>query len=79
MGYDIEDKQRRLLNVRGSDVGVQTLIGGGSEVCWRKIQACPICGGKVLKSAAGELLSPNRLVTDENGVYGTPHRHRRYR
>lgn len=45
----------------------------------RTVRPCPICGGKTIRSAAGELLSPHKLVADETGAYGQPHRHRKAR
>ena len=79
MSYDIEEKQRRLLKVDARDVVVQALIGGEFEVASKSIRQCHLCGGSVLRSAAGEYLSPNKLVVDKDGAYGTPHRHRKTR
>lgn len=77
MGYDIEEKQRRLLKVHPGLVTIQALIGDGTEyeVQSKSVSRCPICGGKVLRSCAGEYLSPNKLVADKEGAYGSPHRH----
>jgi len=69
--------KRRLLKIRPGDVTIQALIGDGTEyeVASKKISRCHICGGKVLFSCAGEMLSPNKLLADEDGAYGSPHRH----